>query len=1108
MNHHHELLQTEELYYEFIDVIKSAIKAMQQQVYPIKKFLANRKKEIIKQSSTGRRIDNTSIAEFTQIFYEYTLKEVMNIEQTFEEYLTRLNVDLLKATITRMQLPSYLSPEEMRRAHEMCYNIFDEKKDEVSCRCIWENKTTWDLDDTQDILVKPRKKARTEFDETDLKFIQEIIYLRTETFSLPKKRVDNRSGNEILTAPFNDKQRSSMRLVMKTTEFLHFLKQRETPSTFSSEHELSKLSTLKFIDGKFTTNDIWVKILDVHGNEYGSKWYLILCPQIEKIATRRAIPVLHLSPLATFYFISKITNFTTFHLTRTDLIKLLKHEKDAIWLNSWTLQFRMIDRKYVAATVIQTAWRGYWLRKRNWHSGRLYIAASLIWYYWISLKEKREMHRRYLKKMLVSLQCTRDLTLKLSKEYDELIQQPHVVLHLPSIGHPTELRQVFNPRMFAIYQNITILRICFVHNPNTEVVYILPVKPTRDLLMMYSDFIESISPDEDIAKRISFIALSQAEIFKNRALNVSRILHCSQGSFTDIKKKIAGKAAYFLPCVVDECDMRLSGSLNVPLMSPDMEMQRMFLNASNISEMIDNLGLLQPPHKKNITDYETLCMSLSELMVLHTEVSTWLIKLNYGTTSKQSGIFLINHISVPFMPILRREREKHGEYWEMQPSLREQFLQRMKKHIPRVIPNVIRLSKMYSTWDTFYEHIQKFGCLLQAIPAEKNPKTILSALLVPGKVTKQKPRWLGTADKFNLEATYSTTIYMLPQTSVDITKIQPTVNKFAKGMQDKGYFGYLGVDCYCYLHKQTEKLVVLLLNVFPYYSYSQSYIDWMKFAIGGNYNAIGQTTTHPMDVTKVRMQISNTSLTTTIRNTLKELGIRGFYIGWSAGVLRQLTYTTTRLGIYNTIFDLCQGYFGRLNYPTMIAIGMFSGTVGSFVGTPADLVLIRMISDIQLPPQKRRNYRNAFTGLIDIWKTEGVVGLWRGAVATMTRAAITNGAQLGTYSRAKLMLEETNLFEEGILLSFCSAMISGLVMSVTSLPVDVVKTKLQNWNLPTKPPGIIKMIINTARTEGVPSLWRGFLPYYCRATPNAIVTMTCVDQFKRMYIKFFETELE
>ncbi|XP_050489585.1 IQ motif-containing protein H-like [Bombus huntii] len=835
MNRHHKLLQTEEIYTELIDSIKSAVKGIQEQVTPIKQFLGDRRKEIIELSRTEKWMDDS--LEFVQLFYENTFKELISIERICEECLVRLNTNLLTAIKGRAQPPSYLSPKEMRKVYKMCRDAFNEtKENELSCLCTWENKPTWDLDDTQDILIKPKEMALTEFDEYDLKFIQEIVYLRTRMFSLPKKRIDVKSGHDIIRDTVNGKQRASIRLSLKTADFLQLLKQREVQRGFSYENELSKLKSLTFVDGKFKTNDTWLKILDVQGVLYGSLWHLALRPQIEKILTKRLVPILRLNPRATFDFFAKITNFASFVLSRTDLITLLKHEKDAIWLKSWKNQFMAIDGKHVAATVIQAFWRGYWLRRKKWLSECLYIAASLMWFFWISLKAKKEMHRRYLRKMLVSLQTTRDLTLKLSNEFDSITRQPHVVLHLPSIGHPRHLRQVFNAKMFTIYQNITILRICFVRNPNAEVIYILPVKPTEDLLTMYSDFIESISPDEGVAKRITFIALSQADCFKNLPLNVSRILHCSQESLNEIEKKIAGKSAYFLPYIVDECDMRLAGTLNVPLLSPDMEMQRKFLNASNMSEMINSFGLSQPPYKSNITDYETLCSSLSELMVLHTEISMWLIKLNYGTTSKQSGIFLINHISVPFMPMLRREREKHGDYWMEQPSLRAEFLQKMREHIPKIIPNVIRLSKMYSTWAMFYAHMQKFGCLLQAVPPEKNPKTIMVSFFVPGKATKKKPKWLGTADKINLEATHSTTIYMLPQTSLDIDKIKPTVNKFARGMQDKGYFGYLAVDCYCYLRKQEEILMVLLLNVFPYYSYCQNYIDWMEFAIGGRYN--------------------------------------------------------------------------------------------------------------------------------------------------------------------------------------------------------------------------------------------------------------------------------
>lgn len=148
---------------------------------------------------------------------------------------------------------------------------------------------------------------------------------------------------------------------MKTADFLQLLKQREVQRGFSYEDELSKLKSLTFVDGKFKTNDTWLKILDAQGVLYGSLWHLALRPQIEKILTKRLVPILRLNPRATFDFFAKITNFASFVLSRTDLITLLKHEKDAIWLKSWKNQFMAIDGKHVAATVIQAFWRGYWV---------------------------------------------------------------------------------------------------------------------------------------------------------------------------------------------------------------------------------------------------------------------------------------------------------------------------------------------------------------------------------------------------------------------------------------------------------------------------------------------------------------------------------------------------------------------------------------------------------------------------------------------------------------------------------------------------------------------------------------------------------------------------
>lgn len=74
-----------------------------------------------------------------------------------------------------------------------------------------------------------------------------------------------------------------------------------------------------------------------------------------------------------------------------------------------------------------------------------------------------------------------------------------------------------------------------------------------------------------------------------------------------------------------------------------------------------------------------------------------------------------------------------------------------------------------------------------------------------------------------------------------------------------------------------------------------------------NYNrVIAQACTHPMDVMKVRMQVTRANLSTTISQTYSTSGIAGFYVGLTPALLRQLTYTTSRLGLYNTLLDVLE----------------------------------------------------------------------------------------------------------------------------------------------------------------------------------------------------------
>ena len=57
---------------------------------------------------------------------------------------------------------------------------------------------------------------------------------------------------------------------------------------------------------------------------------------------------------------------------------------------------------------------------------------------------------------------------------------------------------------------------------------------------------------------------------------------------------------------------------------------------------------------------------------------------------------------------------------------------------------------------------------------------------------------------------------------------------------------------------------------------------------------------------------------------------------------------------------------------------------------------------------------------------------------------VVNGAQFSTYSQAKEYFLAKKYCDEGIFLHLYASLASGFVTTVTSLPVDIVKTRIQN----------------------------------------------------------------
>ncbi|XP_076293102.1 mitochondrial 2-oxoglutarate/malate carrier protein [Lasioglossum baleicum] len=266
---------------------------------------------------------------------------------------------------------------------------------------------------------------------------------------------------------------------------------------------------------------------------------------------------------------------------------------------------------------------------------------------------------------------------------------------------------------------------------------------------------------------------------------------------------------------------------------------------------------------------------------------------------------------------------------------------------------------------------------------------------------------------------------------------------------------------------------------------------------------------HPMDVIKNRIQVQQekTSVGTVIKSIIKNEGIFRFYSGLSAGLVRQATYTTVRLGIYNQLQEYWkQRHTEKPNFGILSLMAGTAGSMGAFVGTPAEVALVRMTADGRLPKDQRRNYKNVFHAFSVIVRSEGITALWRGAVATMGRAVVVNISQLATYSQAKFFIASKLKMEDGIKLHFLASMLSGFLTTFNSMPFDIAKTRIQNLKSKGKPPGMLSVLASIIKTEGVPALWKGFLPTYCRIGPHTVLTLIINEQIVKLYRRYMMTE--
>ncbi|NWZ39568.1 DIC protein, partial [Brachypodius atriceps] len=226
-------------------------------------------------------------------------------------------------------------------------------------------------------------------------------------------------------------------------------------------------------------------------------------------------------------------------------------------------------------------------------------------------------------------------------------------------------------------------------------------------------------------------------------------------------------------------------------------------------------------------------------------------------------------------------------------------------------------------------------------------------------------------------------------------------------------------------------------------------------------------------------------------------GFLALYNGLSASVCRQMTYSLTRFGIYETAKNyLGQGKQGPLPFYQKVLVAAVGGLTGGFIGTPADMVNVRSPRALTSSPLAPSSYSHALDGMYRVFREEGLKKLFSGASVAASRGAFVTVGQLSCYDQAKQLVLATGLLSDNIFTHFLSSFIAGICATFLCQPLDVVKTRLMNSHGEYQ--GVIHCAMETAKL-GPLAFYKGFVPAAVRLVPQTVLTFIFLEQLRKYF---------
>lgn len=185
-----------------------------------------------------------------------------------------------------------------------------------------------------------------------------------------------------------------------------------------------------------------------------------------------------------------------------------------------------------------------------------------------------------------------------------------------------------------------------------------------------------------------------------------------------------------------------------------------------------------------------------------------------------------------------------------------------------------------------------------------------------------------------------------------------------------------------------------------------------------------------------------------------------------------------------------------------VVIGAGTGATAAFISCPIEVACVRMSNDATLPVDQRRNYKGMQDVFTRIYTEEGFGAFYRGVVPFSQRAALVGVFQVATMDQFTDLFAQTLGYKKNTVPNvFCSAMSSGLIYSLATMPLEACKNRMASQKpdpMTGKLPytSSLQALRTISANEGFLALYNGFAPYYIRCGGHTVCMFVAIQMLR------------